>query len=222
MKNGPRILFTIFFLYPMVLLGNECLLPLAEVGNPELAKFADFELKPGVEQLLPSNMAILDPVRDKILERVGADAKAAGLEDEARNKMLFGVKMTINEVVSNAIKHGNGHDPRKSVHLKYTNEKGKIQLEVSDESGNFFDPDNPNDPRNGMRAKDPEDLIDTDGLAKRRAESHHDPDRPNGEGGRGVFLSQGFTDGLIYQPQKDGDRVVGTHVTATWNLTSPP
>ena len=62
--------------------------------------------------------------------------------DEAE---LFGIHMALEEAIVNAIKHGNGLDPDKKVHVVVNSTLEEFYLKVTDE-GDGFDPDEVPDP----------------------------------------------------------------------------
>lgn len=58
---------------------------------------------------------------------------------------LFGIHMALEEAIVNAIKHGNGLDPEKKVHVVVNSSLQEFYLKVTDE-GPGFDPDDVPDP----------------------------------------------------------------------------
>ncbi|MGI9516967.1 MAG: ATP-binding protein, partial [Pirellulaceae bacterium] len=58
---------------------------------------------------------------------------------------LFGIHMALEEAIVNAIKHGNGLDPDKKVHVVVNSSLKEFYLKVTDE-GPGFDPDDVPDP----------------------------------------------------------------------------
>ena len=52
---------------------------------------------------------------------------------------LFAVRLALEEALSNAIKHGNGLDPDKTVTVRFCVEPEKVQLVITDQ-GQGFDP----------------------------------------------------------------------------------
>lgn len=61
-------------------------------------------------------------------------------------KDLFGVRLVLEEAVVNGVKHGNGNDPLKQVHVRYRVTPDQVEVEVEDE-GPGFDPAKVPDPR---------------------------------------------------------------------------
>ena len=104
-------------------------------------------------------------------------ARLAGLDDEA----LHWVGVAVRESVINAIKHGNGGDERKHVHVDFTpldaDTPPGIQIRVRDE-GPGFDPSTLPDPLA------PENLLKASG--------------------RGIFLIRSFMDELVLQRAPEG------------------
>ena len=53
---------------------------------------------------------------------------------------VFGIRMALEEAIVNAIKHGNQHDPVKSVHIECKMSDKHFRIDIRDE-GVGFDPD---------------------------------------------------------------------------------
>ena len=104
-------------------------------------------------------------------------ARLAGLDDES----LHWVSVAVRESVINAIKHGNGGDERKHVHVQFTpfeaDASPGIRIRVRDE-GPGFDPSTLPDPLA------PENLLKASG--------------------RGIFLIRSFMDELVLQRAPEG------------------
>jgi serine/threonine-protein kinase RsbW len=103
--------------------------------------------------------------------------RLSGLDDDA----LHWVGVAVREAVINAIKHGNGEDERKRVHVEFTMLNGDtppgIAIRVRDE-GPGFDPDNVPDPLA------PENVLKSSG--------------------RGIFLIRNFMDELQLRRAPEG------------------
>src|SRR5579863_9937159 len=95
------------------------------------------------------------------------DLRPCGFAD----KELFGIRLALEEALVNAIKHGNGQDPAKTVRVRYQITLQHFMIEVQDE-GRGFDPEGVPDPLA------PENL-----------------ERP---GGRGVFLMRHYMSWVQY------------------------
>jgi serine/threonine-protein kinase RsbW len=54
-------------------------------------------------------------------------------------EMLFGVHMALEEAISNAVRHGNKHDPNKRVHIDCELAKKRFYVKICDE-GEGYDP----------------------------------------------------------------------------------
>jgi len=104
-------------------------------------------------------------------------ARLAGLDEESQHW----VGVAVRESVINAIKHGNGGDERKQVHVDFTPLNGDtppgLQIRVRDE-GAGFDPSSLPDPLA------PENLLKASG--------------------RGIFLIRSFMDELVLQRAPEG------------------
>lgn len=84
---------------------------------------------------------------------------------------IFAIHLTLEEAITNAVKHGNKMDPAKKVTIQYTINSEKIEVSITDE-GDGFKPDNVADPRWG------------EGLLK--------------PGGRGLLLMNSYMDVVKY------------------------
>jgi serine/threonine-protein kinase RsbW len=76
-------------------------------------------------------------------------AEEAVLKEVSRlgygESLLFAIKLSLEEGLNNAIRHGNGLDPRKKVRLDYEVDSDRVVIEIADE-GPGFDPQNVPDP----------------------------------------------------------------------------
>ena len=79
----------------------------------------------------PSRLERVSPLLDDIV----ADARDAGFDERER----FGIRLALDEAVTNAVKHGNELDPRKTVYVAWRTEPGLLEVTVRDE-GPGFDP----------------------------------------------------------------------------------
>jgi serine/threonine-protein kinase RsbW len=121
-----------------------------------------------------STFEMLDFVQ-VVSEQLG---RLAGLDEDARHW----VNVAVRESVINAIKHGNGHDESKRVHVEFTPLQSSappqgLQIRVRDE-GPGFDPETLPDPLA------PENLLKASG--------------------RGIFLIRSFMDELVLQRASEG------------------
>lgn len=71
----------------------------------------------------------------KIQERIIDELRENGFSE----KVLFGVRLSLEEAIINAIKHGNKLDPNKQVHVRYTINDKHFLIEIEDQ-GPGFDP----------------------------------------------------------------------------------
>jgi serine/threonine-protein kinase RsbW len=112
----------------------------ANVGFPETIGVGPPKTTWDVERWMASSKAM------RMRELVLAAMKRRGFGD----RDLFGVRLALEEAIVNAIKHGNGGDPTKSIRLAYCVSRQQLLVEIEDE-GDGFDlqsvPD-PLDPEN--------------------------------------------------------------------------
>ena len=98
---------------------------------------------------------------------------------------LFGVRLALEEALVNAIKHGNGMDPDKQVHIDCRFEVDRVRIVIEDEGGGF----------------DVEAVPDPT--------SDENLDKP---GGRGIMLMRSFMSTIEYNDS--GNRLVLEKVRA--------
>jgi len=91
------------------------------------------------ETVIPSHQEASRQVVREILDRLQ--------KDEWIEQEIFAIHLSLEEAMVNAIKHGNGYDTRKTVHVVYRISKERFQIEITDE-GDGFDPDGVPDPTN--------------------------------------------------------------------------
>ena len=97
-----------------------------------------------------------------------AQLKRYRFSDEA----LFGIKLALEEALTNAVKHGNGSDPNKKVTVRYAVNADKAVFVIRDE-GRGFIPDEIPDPTTADRLALPE--------------------------GRGIMLIRAYMDELVFR-----------------------
>ena len=86
---------------------------------------------------IPSDTLEGQAVQERIIQR---------LEDlEFPPRDVFGVRLALEEAIVNAIKHGNGMDPAKSVRIDCRICDEKVRIEIEDE-GTGFQPEDVPDP----------------------------------------------------------------------------
>ncbi len=90
----------------------------------------------------------------------------------------FAVKLALEEALTNAIKHGNGYDPSKTVTVRYAVSPEKVVVIVRDEGHGFA----------------PEDVPDCTA-----------PERLRQPDGRGIMLMESYMDEVSY---RDGGREI--------------
>jgi len=111
----------------------------------------------------------------EVQEKILATLEQAGFPD----RDLFGIKLALEEAIVNAIKHGNGMDPGKSVYVTCDLEDDTVRIVIEDE-GPGFDPEDVPDP------------TDDDNLEK--------------PSGRGLMLMRAFMTKIEYNDR--GNKVI--------------
>lgn len=120
---------------------------------------------------IPSDTSRGHEVQERILNQL----EGVGFPD----RDLFGIKLALEEGIVNAIKHGNGMDPSKSVFVKCEYDGHMVRVIIEDE-GPGFDPTDVPDP------------TDDDNLEK--------------PSGRGLMLMRAFMTRIEYNDR--GNRVI--------------
>ena len=94
---------------------------------------------------------------------------------------LFAIRLALEEALSNAIKHGNGLDPDKTVTVKFCVEPEKVELIITDQ-GEGFDPGAVPDPTTNDHIEKPS--------------------------GRGIALIRAYMDEVAYNSRGNEIRMV--------------
>lgn len=89
------------------------------------------------EVVIPSDSDAARRVQDQIEQLLVAQ--------RACDRDIFCVKLALEEALVNAIKHGNGLDRAKKVHIRYRLAADRFEVSITDE-GPGFDPDDVPDP----------------------------------------------------------------------------
>jgi serine/threonine-protein kinase RsbW len=100
-------------------------------------------------------------------------------ENGFSDRDVFGARLALEEAIVNAIKHGNGLDPDKQVHIHWKVDESQMRVEVTDEGP-------------GFQVEDVPDPTDDENL-----------ERPCG---RGIMLMKAFMTKVEYSPS--GNSVV--------------
>ena len=95
---------------------------------------------------IPSRVAEVAGVWQQIV----ASARTMGFDHDA----AFAIRLALDEAVTNAVKHGNGADPSKTVTIRYTLTPRRLEVTVCDE-GPGFNPDTLPDPTSDERLSEP-------------------------------------------------------------------
>ncbi|MBN1845117.1 MAG: ATP-binding protein [Sedimentisphaerales bacterium] len=84
-----------------------------------------------------SDFHLAKEVEDQIISA----AQTSGYDED----VIFALRLSVEEALSNAIRHGNAYDVKKKVHVRYSVSPDRIDVYVSDE-GRGFDPGGVPDP----------------------------------------------------------------------------
>lgn len=165
-------------------------------------------IAPGEPLVVTSNPKFFQALKEGILRR----GKAFSSVD--RNQILL--QLTAHEVLMNVYRHAHRDAPNKRIWITMWEERDVFYLRVQDEGGNFFNPFDPNEPRNRFRFL--EDEVEStdermDEIENLRIAANHDPSRPDGGGGRGIQLLSRMMHSLVYEPHFIDGETVGTSVT---------
>lgn len=87
------------------------------------------------EVVIPSETAAGQAIQERIVNR---------LEEFAfPPRDVFGVRLALEEALVNAIKHGNGMDPRKTVRVRCEIDDQRLYIEIEDQGPGFIPADVP-------------------------------------------------------------------------------
>ena len=81
------------------------------------------------ERVIPSDPAAGKQVLDELLAQLHSK--------EWIEHDIFGIHLSMEEALVNAIKHGNRHDPSKQVHVNCQVSRDKVRIEITDEGPGF-------------------------------------------------------------------------------------
>ncbi len=123
------------------------------------------------EVVIPSDTTLGQEVQERIVGRLE--------EREFPPRDVFGVRLALEEALVNAIKHGNGMDPEKSVKIHWRIDDQSVLVEIEDEGPGFV----------------PEDVPDPT--------AEENLERPCG---RGIMLMRSFMSRVEYNER--GNRVI--------------
>ena len=90
-----------------------------------------------VKVTIPSDFAASRDVQKAILDEVARHQYDEGT--------VFGIKLSLEEGMINAIKHGNKYDKDKKVHVEYSVTPERVEISIEDEGAGFV-PDEVPDP----------------------------------------------------------------------------
>jgi serine/threonine-protein kinase RsbW len=87
------------------------------------------------EQSIPSELGAGRQLQEDLLRRLG--------EANWSEHDIFAVRLAMEEALTNAIKHGNGHDACKEVHVCCRLAEDRLRIEISDQGCGFRPDDVP-------------------------------------------------------------------------------
>jgi len=122
---------------------------------------------------IPSTNAAAAEVQQAIVHAI----EQQGYHREA----IFAVRLALDEALVNAVKHGNQHDPDKTVHVEFSIDQDRMVIQIEDQGPGF----------------EPEDLPDPTAA--------ENLSRPNG---RGVMLMRAYMTEVDFNER--GNRVILT------------
>lgn len=79
--------------------------------------------------VFPSKLSEVPAAQAAVVEA----AKAAGFAEDA----LFGIRLALDEALTNAVRHGNASDPSKNVTVDYTAEPDRLVVVIEDQGPGF-------------------------------------------------------------------------------------
>ncbi len=115
----------------------------------------------------------------RVQRHIEKQLKATSFDD----RELFGIRLSLEEAIVNAIKHGNRLDPLKKVKIQFTVEKTRFEVQITDEGPGYV-------PEHVPDCKADENLT-----------------RP---GGRGLFLMRHYMTQVVVEPP--GNRLIMSKV----------
>ncbi len=128
---------------------------------------------PMIERVIDSDLDAARAAEDEILREV----EQRGYRSEA----AFAIRLSLEEAITNAIKHGNQNDRSKHIHIRYRVDDEKAIISVADD-GAGFDPGRVPDPTSPSRLS-----------------------LPNG---RGIMLMRAYMDEVRYNRKGNEIRLV--------------
>ena len=158
-------------------------------------------------------------VKERFREAFNRTVSDAGITGQKAVRLELAFQSVSDELVSNARKHGARSNQLNNISVRLVHIGHQVELEVRDHSGSFYDPKDSKDPANQFRVNTPADLDRIDDIRALRQRTHHDPERPDGDGGTGIFgLEGGWAQSLVWEPNTQDGKIVGTCVRARWTL----
>jgi serine/threonine-protein kinase RsbW len=112
-----------------------------------------------------------------VAEQLLREVHTRGYSDD----VCFAIRLALEEALVNAIKHGNGNDPHKTIRISADVGEEEAAITIADE-GRGFDPTAVPDPRTDENLEKPS--------------------------GRGIMLMRAYMDKVSYNPQGNEVRIV--------------
>ena len=107
------------------------------IASNRVAVMTDSRWSWTLDRRIPSDTAVGSAVIEELLTELA--------KHEWSHREVFGIHLSVEEAIVNAIKHGNQFDEDKEVHVKFKLSSDRLFLQIEDQ-GNGFDPDEVPDP----------------------------------------------------------------------------
>ncbi len=105
-----------------------------------MIEHSEFTNKPNLHSLTISNN--ISEIKKRVIEPLIKEVENNGYCEQDR----FAIRLSVEEAIMNAYKHGNKSDPNKKVKVKWYVDEREVFISIKDE-GEGFDPQNIPDPR---------------------------------------------------------------------------
>lgn len=172
-----------------------------EKGSFEIAIFSAFEAQ---------EKGMIGHTKNLLAERFVARASEKGVPPDVAESQSFELQLVVTEMLANAIEWGNKYDPKKVAVVRAVFLSEHVSIKIVDQGEADYDPKT-----DRFRIKTREEALDRDKIqAIRRAEKHYHRNRPDDEGGRGIFITQNAAKNFTFTTLRSPEgKVLGSEVT---------